>query len=384
MRVLGIDPGLTRCGVGVVEGSIGRPLSLVDVGVVRTGADLPIEQRLCLIEAGLEQWLDATRPDAVAVERVFSQHNVKTVMGTAQASGIALLVAARRGLPVALHTPSEVKAAVTGSGRADKAQVGAMVTRLLRLTEIPKPADAADALALAICHIWRGGATQPARGGGGSPHGPARHVDRSAPMIAFVRGRVADVGLTSAVLEVGGVGLELQCTPNTIAGLRIGAEATLPTSMVVREDSLTLFGFVDDDEKQMFELVQTASGVGPKLAQAMLAVHRPEVLRRAVSSDDVKTLTTVPGIGQKGAQRIILELRDRIGLPMTTSVQQPPTAGSQGSNWQEQVQAGLVGLGWTAREADQAVSAVAPEAEQMPTPDVARLLRAALRTLSKA
>ena len=159
MRVLGIDPGLTRCGVGVVEGSVGRPLSLVDVGVVRTAADLPIEQRLCLIEAGLEEWLDATRPDAVAVERVFSQHNVKTVMGTAQASGIALLVAARRGLPVALHTPSEVKASVTGSGRADKAQVGAMVARLLRLTEIPKPADASDSLALAICHIWRGGAT---------------------------------------------------------------------------------------------------------------------------------------------------------------------------------------------------------------------------------
>ena len=158
MRVLGVDPGLTRCGVGVVEGSVGRPLSLVDVGVVRTGSEVPIAQRLCQIEAGLEQWLDATRPDAVAVERVFSQHNVKTVMGTAQASGIALLVAARRGLPVALHTPSEVKAAVTGSGRADKAQVGVMVTRLLRLTEVPKPADAADSLALAICHIWRGGA----------------------------------------------------------------------------------------------------------------------------------------------------------------------------------------------------------------------------------
>ncbi len=159
MRVLGVDPGLTRCGVGVVEGSIGRPLHLVETGVVRSGADLPIDQRLCLIEAGLEEWLDRTRPDAVAVERVFSQHNVRTVMGTAQASGIAILVAARRGLPVALHTPSEVKAAVTGSGRADKAQVGAMVTRLLRLDEVPKPADAADSLALAICHIWRGGAT---------------------------------------------------------------------------------------------------------------------------------------------------------------------------------------------------------------------------------
>ena len=202
-------------------------------------------------------------------------------------------------------------------------------------------------------------------------------------MIAFVRGRVVALGLTSVVLEVGGVGLELQCTPDTIAGLRIGAEATLPTSMVVREDSLTLFGFVDDDEKQMFELVQTASGVGPKVAQAMLAVHRPETLRRAVSGEDVKTLTMVPGIGQKGAQRIILELRDRIGAPSTTA--QPSRPGAQvGQDWQTQVQAGLVGLGWSAKEADRAVGHVAPEAEQMGTPDVAVLLRAALRTLSKA
>jgi crossover junction endodeoxyribonuclease RuvC len=158
MRVLGIDPGLTRCGLGVVEGTVGRPLSMVDVDVVRTPADLPVALRLCRIEAEIERWLDVHAPDAVAVERVFSQHNVKTVMGTAQASGIALVAAAKRGIPVALHTPSEVKAAVSGSGRADKAQVGLMVTRLLRLDVQPRPADAADSLALAICHIWRGGA----------------------------------------------------------------------------------------------------------------------------------------------------------------------------------------------------------------------------------
>jgi crossover junction endodeoxyribonuclease RuvC len=158
MRVLGIDPGLTRCGLGVVDGSVGRPLHLVAVGVARTSPDLAVALRLCELEAAVEFWVEEHRPDAVAVERVFSQHNVSTVMGTAQASGIAMVVAARRGLPVALHTPSEVKAAVTGSGRADKAQVGAMVTRLLRLDAAPKPADAADALALAICHIWRGSA----------------------------------------------------------------------------------------------------------------------------------------------------------------------------------------------------------------------------------
>ncbi|MFI9024847.1 crossover junction endodeoxyribonuclease RuvC [Streptomyces sp. NPDC053560] len=155
MKVLGVDPGLTRCGVGVVDGVAGRPLTMVGVGVVRTPSDADIAHRLVLIERGIDEWLDEHRPEYVAVERVFSQHNVRTVMGTAQASAVAMLCAARRGLPVALHTPSEVKAAVTGSGRADKAQVGAMVTRLLRLSAPPKPADAADALALAICHIWR-------------------------------------------------------------------------------------------------------------------------------------------------------------------------------------------------------------------------------------
>ena len=158
MRVLGIDPGLTRCGLGVVEGSLGRPLTMVAVDVLRTPADMPVALRLCRIEAEVERWLEAHVPDVVAVERVFSQHNVKTVMGTAQASGIAMVAAARRGIPVALHTPSEVKAAVSGSGRADKAQVAIMVARLLRLAEPPRPADAADALALGICQIWRGGA----------------------------------------------------------------------------------------------------------------------------------------------------------------------------------------------------------------------------------
>ncbi|WP_083502389.1 crossover junction endodeoxyribonuclease RuvC [Sphaerimonospora mesophila] len=157
MRVLGVDPGLTRCGLGAVEGRPGAPLSLVAVGVVRTPPDDDIGPRLVAIEAGIERWLDEVRPDAVAVERVFAQHNVRTVMGTAQAAAVAIVCAARRGLPVALHTPSEVKAAITGNGNADKKQVGAMVTRLLRLDAMPRPADAADALALAICHVWRGG-----------------------------------------------------------------------------------------------------------------------------------------------------------------------------------------------------------------------------------
>lgn len=198
-------------------------------------------------------------------------------------------------------------------------------------------------------------------------------------MIAHVRGRVAAVTLSSAVLEVGGVGLELMCTPGTLATLRSGQEATLPTSLVVREDSLTLFGFADEDEKTVFELVQTASGVGPKLAQAMLAVLSPDGVRTAIAADDVKTLTKVPGIGQKGAQRIILELKDRIGAPAGADGHAPAAPAAP---WRDQVAQGLVGLGYNAKDADKAVDAVAEQAGD--SPDVGRLLRAALRTLSKA
>jgi crossover junction endodeoxyribonuclease RuvC len=180
MRVLGVDPGLTRCGIGVVDGLPGRRLSLVAVDVVRTPADDDLALRLLAIGEAVEGWLDQVRPDVLAVERVFSQHNLRTVMGTAQVAGLAVVAAARRGIPVAWHTPSEVKAAVTGSGRAGKDQVGHMITRILALPERPRPADAADALALAVCHLWRDGT----RGGGarvvadGPPAGAATPAQR--------------------------------------------------------------------------------------------------------------------------------------------------------------------------------------------------------------
>ena len=158
MRVLGIDPGLTRCGIGIVSGAPGSTLSLDGVGVIMTPTEADLDHRLLSLHSEITQWVQKYSPDVIAVERVFSQHNVRTVMGTAQAAGIALLVAAQNNIPVFMHTPSEVKAAVTGSGRANKSQVSEMVKRLLKLQEIPKPADSADALALAICHIWRGGA----------------------------------------------------------------------------------------------------------------------------------------------------------------------------------------------------------------------------------
>ena len=197
-------------------------------------------------------------------------------------------------------------------------------------------------------------------------------------MIAFVNGDVAALTLTSAVLQVGGVGLELQCTPNTLATLRMGKKASLPTSMVVREESLTLFGFVDDDEKSVFELLQTASGVGPKLAQAMLAVHSPDAVRGAITTGDLVALTKVPGIGRKGAERIVLELRDRIGVP-SASVSVGDRAAS--AAWQGQVREALVGLGWTVRQADDAVEAVTPMAADGAT--VSALLKAALQELGR-
>lgn len=206
-------------------------------------------------------------------------------------------------------------------------------------------------------------------------------------MIAFVSGRVSAVAPNTAVVEVGGVGLSLQCTPGTLAGLRLGESARLATALVVREDSLTLYGFADDDERVVFELLQTASGVGPRLAQAMLAVYAPDDLRRAVAMEDITALTKVPGVGKKGAQRIVLELRDRLGAPVGTATVAgaPPQPPAQ--EWRDQVASGLAGLGWGQREVDTAVDAVAPEAEEAlaagEAPQVAVLLKSALKSLSK-
>ncbi|WP_235566589.1 crossover junction endodeoxyribonuclease RuvC [Microbacterium sp. Root61] len=169
LRVLGIDPGLTRCGVGVVDVTRDRSASLVHVGVIRSSPDAPIEQRLAILAAGIREVIAAHRPDIVAVERVFAQQNLHSVMGTAQASGVALLVAGENGLPTATHTPSEVKAAITGYGSADKRQVQTMIARILRLDALPQPADAADALAIAVCHAWRGGPRTPATAGALTP-----------------------------------------------------------------------------------------------------------------------------------------------------------------------------------------------------------------------
>ncbi|MGH3679336.1 MAG: Holliday junction branch migration protein RuvA [Natronosporangium sp.] len=201
-------------------------------------------------------------------------------------------------------------------------------------------------------------------------------------MIASVRGRVTELAGDGAVVEVGGVGLWLHCTPATLAELRTGQEVRLATSLVVREDSLTLYGFADDDAREVFTLLQTASGVGPRLAQAVLAVHSPDVVRKAIANGEIAVLVQVPGIGRKGAERMVLELRDRIGPAPVGSA---PARPGGGDAWREQVRTGLVGLGWTAAQADLAVTAVA---EQLPTdpaeqPPVPALLRQAIRFLGR-
>jgi Holliday junction DNA helicase RuvA len=205
-------------------------------------------------------------------------------------------------------------------------------------------------------------------------------------MIAHVRGTVAGVAPDGAVIEVGGVGMRVQCTPGTLATLKPGESAQVATSLVVREDSLTLYGFVTEDERNVFELLQTASGVGPRLALAMLAVHAPDALRRAVATEDLGALTMVPGIGRKGAQRIVLEMKDRLGPP--GDVGDPlPRAVHRAPSWRDQVQSGLVNLGWPARDADQAITALEEEGviggSDGEAVDVATALRAALRKLSK-
>jgi len=202
-------------------------------------------------------------------------------------------------------------------------------------------------------------------------------------MIAHLDGMVSGLAPDGAVIEVGGVGLLVQCTPGTLAGLRLGERAKVSTSLLVREDSLTLYGFASEDERNVFELLQTASGVGPRLALAMLAVHDPDSLRRAVASEDLVALTQVPGIGKKGAQRIVLELKDRLGVAGDLPVAIPGARPAAAAAWREQVRAGLMNLGWASRDAEQAIAAVEPEfGADGAAVDVALALRAALRKLS--
>ena len=319
MRVLGVDPGLTRCGLGVVDGLPGRQPRLIAVDVVRTPAELDTARRLVLIEEARGR-LDHRTPTDRGRHRAGlrpAQRADRDGYRPGRRGGDA---GGRPGAasPVSLHTPSEVKAAITGSGRASKDQVGAMVTRILRLEEAPRPADAADALALAICHVWRGGTT--ARLDAAMEAAAASRPGSAAGLPAG-RGVVIASGQRTGAAgrpDVGGgrgrrarrPRARAAPTPWPACGSASGRP--WPPSLIVREDSLTLYGFASADEREFFELLLTATGVGPKLAQAALAVLSPDELRQAIATENLVQLCKVPGIGRKGAQRIVIELKDKI------------------------------------------------------------------------
>jgi crossover junction endodeoxyribonuclease RuvC len=344
VRVLGVDPGLTRCGLGVVDGSPGRA-TLVAFGVATTPATDPLGHRLVALERVFEAWLDLHRPDAVAVERVFSQANVRTVMGTAQAGAVAVTCAARRGLPVVLHTPSEVKAAVTGSGRADKAQVGAMVARLLSSTRLRDPPTPPMP--------WR----WPSARSGGAPRRPGCEPlpprgRASTTVIAASRagGRAHRRGRRRRGRAGGPGGAHHR---GTRARLRVGSTALLATSLVVAEDSLTLYGFADDDERALFELLpdrlRGRAAAGPGRAHGAHA----RAVRRALVTEDLARLCLVPAVGARapadgaGAQGQGRRARRRGSA----------RAGAQPAGWRDTLSQALVGLGWSAAQADEVVVA---------------------------
>ena len=200
-------------------------------------------------------------------------------------------------------------------------------------------------------------------------------------MIAQVSGQVVQVGPTSAVIEVGGIGILTLCSPDTVAGLRVGQSTTLATSLIVREDSLTLYGFASGDEREFFELLLTATGVGPKLAQAALAVLSPDELRRAIATENLVLLCKVPGIGRKGAQRIVIELKDKINTVGLSD--EPVRVAGAPAPWRDQVTQGLQNLGWSAKDAEAACGDIEHLAREDPTVSVAVLMRAALQTLAR-
>ena len=261
----GVDPGLTRCGIGVVDGGPGRPPRLVEVVVVRTPPGTDLAERLLAIAEQVEAMMDRLRPDTVAIERMFSQHNVRTVMGTAQASGVVALAAARRGIPVAWHTPSEVKAAVSGNGNADKAQVTAMVTRLLRLPKRPSRRTPPTRWRWRICHLWRSPMQAPAAAAAAKATADRASQPIGTPddQLGPRRGAGRRTSTTPSSRSAGSAWPSAPPRPPWPACAAASRRGCRPR-LVVREDSLTLFGFATDEAKELFELVQSVSGVGPE------------------------------------------------------------------------------------------------------------------------
>ncbi len=303
-RVLGIDPGLTRCGYAVIDGRGPSTVRAVSMGVIRTPASDPLPNRLATLRTEFTSLIAEFEPDVVAVEQVFFQVNVRTAMATGQASGLALAEAAIAGCEVIQYTPNQVKDAVAGWGGADKEQVQKMVQARLKLSTLPKPADAADAAAIALTHLSM------------SPIGrQLRQV--GIAMIGSLRGEVLDRELDgTALVEVAGVGYQVHVTERTLAELEPGTETFLYVHHHVTETAESLFGFRAKDERITFQHLIKTNGVGPTLAMSVLATHPPAALVDIVANNDVAALTLVSGVGKKTAERLLVELRDRLSLPM--------------------------------------------------------------------
>ena len=348
MRILGIDPGLAIVGFGLIEAETGKT-QMLQYGAVTTPAGLPLAARLVQLERDMEELIAQLRPEAIAVEELFFSNNITTGIAVAHARGIILCTAAKSGIPLFEYTPMQVKQAVVGYGLAEKRQVMDMVRRLLKLKAVPRPDDAADALALAIC--------------------PARSA---TSLFYYLEGKVAHVEPYLAVIDCGGVGYACRTTNHTIRQLKKGEVKRLYTYLNVGDGIFELYGFATEQELNSFKLLIGVSGVGPKAALAILSVGTPEHLTMAVITGDEKALTAAPGVGKKLAQRILLELKDKIAKE-TQEIGLPASAGGaalgSGSKAAEAA-AALAVLGYTQQDISAALKGV--DVETLPLEEIVR------------
>ena len=366
MRILGIDPGLAIVGFGLIEAETGKT-QMLQYGAVTTPAGLPLAARLVQLERDMEELIAQLRPEAIAVEELFFSNNITTGIAVAHARGIILCTAAKSGVPLFEYTPMQVKQAVVGYGLAEKRQVMDMVRRLLKLKAVPRPDDAADALALAICHA-RSATSLLARA-----QNPVKQtVYGGRSMFYYLEGKVAHVEPYLAVIDCGGVGYACRTTNHTIRQLKKGEVKRLYTYLNVGDGIFELYGFATEQELNSFKLLIGVSGVGPKAALAILSVGTPEHLTMAVITGDEKALTAAPGVGKKLAQRILLELKDKIAKE-TQEIGLPASAGGaalgSGSKAAEAA-AALAVLGYTQQDISAALKGV--DVETLPLEEIVR------------
>ena len=366
MRILGIDPGFATIGFGLVEAQRAQ-VHMVTYGAITTPAGLPLSRRLLQIGEDMEELIGQLKPDVISIEELFFNTNITTGIAVAHGRGVILYAAEKCGVPLYEYTPSQVKLAVTGYGKAEKRQVMDMTRRLLKLRSVPRPDDAADALALALCHARSATSRLPQNGDDAADH-LRRHI-----MFYYVEGTVAELQPYLAVIDCGGVGYACMTTNNTLSALKKGQKARLYTYLHVAENAFGLYGFKTQSELNSFRMLIGVSGVGPKAALAILSVGTPETLAMAIVTGDEKALTVAPGIGKKIAQRIILELKDKIakeqaasGLPMSGGTGGQVSFSSKAT----EAAAALAVLGYSSQEVATAMKGV--DVEALPLEEIIR------------